>query len=352
MKEIIICLAFMFLSLNLNAQSFIDQQTEQIARQALAEGTASYSADIEYASIVVIETKTGKLLANVATKYEDTEPVDWQEGNNDAVPSGLTRAAIYLALTGYVKPELEIDTGNGTYTDSISRCSIRDLSEKWGGYGLLTLDECLDKSNVGMIKASEIAFHKNAKRFSRALYETGILFGSEPYDDNGMDEEENAWRPCEIMGYNPYSLLQQAAWVNMVANGGRMVLRETENDDKRPIFTIRNREGLKCLRMAMEKIVKQGTGQHMQCDSVRVAGLTNATVTTIPNTYYCFATAFFPAESPRYTVAAYVTKRNLPAGRMLASKIVGQVINGMVGNGFLKKSTSDKTPRRIHPAEK
>lgn len=352
MKQIIICLAFMFLSLNLNAQSFIDQQTEQIARQALVDGAAPYNNDIDYVGAVVIETKTGKILTNVATKYDGARSVDWPEGNYEAVPSGLTRASIYLALTGYVKPNLEIETGNGTYTDSVSRCRIRDLSEKWGGYGLLTLDECLDKSNVGMIKASEIAFHKNAKRFSRALYETGILFGSEAYDDNGMDEEENVWRPCEIMGYNPYSLLQQAAWVNMVANGGRIVLLETENDNKRPIFTIRNSEGLKCLKTAMERIVEQGTGRHMKCDSIRVAGLTNATVTTIPNTYYCFAAAFFPAESPRYTVAAYVTKRNLPAGRMLASKIVGQVINGMVGNGFLKKSTSDKTPRKIHPAEK
>ena len=34
MKEIIISLAFMVISLEMNAQSYIDQQTEQIARQA------------------------------------------------------------------------------------------------------------------------------------------------------------------------------------------------------------------------------------------------------------------------------------------------------------------------------
>lgn len=351
MKQIIICLAFMFLSLNLNAQSFIDQQTEQIARQALVDGAAPNNNDIDYVGAVVIETKTGKILTNVATKYDGVGSVDWPEGNYEAVPSGLTRAAIYLALTGYVKPNLEIETGNGTYTDSVSRCRIRDLSEKWGGYGLLTLDECLDKSNVGIIKASEIAFHKDAKRFSRALYETGILFNSEPYEDDDINEEENIWRPCEIMGYNPYSLIQQAAWVNMVANGGRMVLRETEKDDKRPVLTLRNREGLKCLKTAMERIVGQGTGRHMKCDSVCVAGLTNATVTTVPNMYYCFASGFFPSESPKYTVAVCVKKRNLPAGRMLASKIVGQIINGMISAGCLEKSKSTG-PKRLHPAEK
>lgn len=330
----LVTLFFLLLGFGVEAQTLVDSKLEQFARQALVDGIKDYGDDVNQAGVVIMEVNTGNVVANVSIGQFRGKVKDIPDGNSEAVPPGISRAVLYLSMIDILGPNFVIETGNGLYIDSISGCSITDISYKHGGFGTLTLKKAFDLSDVGIIKAAEIAFNRNMGRYGAALKKTGILFENFDDDNDSFQEDDSwdYWPSCEIIGYrrSPFSLYQQTAWINMVANQGKLMMRFNENDPTAPICEVKNKAGIDSLASAMFETVEYGTGSKMKSKYIRVAGLVNVSPADATNCRGCFAAAFFPYDNPKYTIGLFVNKHDSPSGRNIASKIAGRIIDFMI----------------------
>lgn len=355
----IITLAFVLLGFGVKAQTLIDSDLQQYVRQTLIEGIKEYGDDVNEAGVVIMEVKTGNVIANVSIGQFRGKVKDIPDGNSEAVPAGISRAVLYLSMIDILGSNFIVETGNGLYIDSISGCSITDISYKYGGFGALTLKKAFDLSDVGIIKAAEIAFKKNMGRYGTALKKTGIFFENYDEDNDTIQDEEawDYWPSCEIIGYrrSPFSLYQQTAWINMVANQGKLVMRFDNNDPTAPICEVKNKAGIDSLASAMFETVEYGTGRKMKSKYIRVAGLVNVSPADAINCRGCFAAAFFPYGNPKYTIGLFVNKHDKPVGRNVASKIAGRIIDFMIKE-YLQLQRADevfssiKLPVETNPA--
>ena len=355
----LVTLFFLLLGFGVEAQTLVDSKLEQFARQALVDGIKDYGDDVNQAGVVIMEVNTGNVVANVSIGQFRGKVKDIPDGNSEAVPPGISRAVLYLSMIDILGPNFVIETGNGLYIDSISGCSITDISYKHGGFGTLTLKKAFDLSDVGIIKAAEIAFNRNMGRYGAALKKTGILFENFDDDNDSFQEDDSwdYWPSCEIIGYrrSPFSLYQQTAWINMVANQGKLMMRFNENDPTAPICEVKNKAGIDSLASAMFETVEYGTGRNMKSKYIRVAGLVNVSPTDEINCRGCFAAAFFPYDNPKYTIGLFVNKHDRPAGRIIASKIAGRIIDFMIRH-YLNLQKVDEplpaAPPKHHPTER
>ena len=333
MNRQVVSLVFILLGLGVEAQTLIDRNLQQYARQTLIDGIKDFGDDINQAGVVIMEVNSGNVIANVSIGQLRGKVKDIPDGNREAVPAGISRAVLYLSMMGHLNPDYLVETGDGLYKDSITGCVIEDLSHKRGGFGTLTLKRAVDISDVGIYKAVETAFKRNMGLYGAAMRRTGIFF--ENYDNEADNYQESDswgyWSPCDIIGYrSPFSLYQQTAWVNMVANQGNLLMRFNEDDSTTPICEVKNKAGLDSLASAMFETVEYGTGLKMRSLSIRVAGIVNVSPPDVINCRGCFAAAFFPYDNPRYTLGVYVNKHDRPAGRNIASKIAGNIIEYMI----------------------
>lgn len=332
MNRQVVSLVFILLGLGVEAQTLIDRNLQQYARQTLIDGIKDFGDDVNQAGVVIMEVNSGNVIANVSIGQLRGKVKDIPDGNSESVPAGISRAVLYLSMMGHLSPDYLVETGNGLYKDSLTGCVIEDLSHKRGGFGTLTLKRSLDLSDVGIYKAVETAFKRNMGKYGAAVRRTGIFF--ENYDGEADNYQESDswgyWSPCDIIGYkSPFSLYQQTAWVNMVANQGKLLMRFNENDSTTPICEVKNNAGLDSLASAMFETVEYGTGLKMKSSYIRVAGIVNVSPPDAINCRGCFAAAFFPYEKPRYTIGVFVNKHDKPAGRNIASKIAGNIIEYM-----------------------
>ena len=329
----IITLAFVLLGFGVKAQTLIDADLQHYVRQTLIDGIKEYGDDVNEAGVVIMAVKTGNVIANVSIGQYKGNVKDIPYGNSEGIPSGISRAVLYLSMMGRLSPDFLVETGDGSYKDSITGCVIEDFSHKRGGFGTLTLKRAFDVSDVGIYKAIETAFKRNIGQYGVAVRKTGAFF--ENFDDgSGTFEETDSWgfwSPCDIIGYrSPFSLLQQTAWVNLVANRGKLLMRFNENDSTTPICEVKNKAGLDSLASAMFETVEHGTGHKMKSSYTSVAGIVNVSPPDVINCRGCFAAAFLPYDKPRYTIGVFVNKHDKPVGRNIASKIAGRIIDFMI----------------------
>ena len=351
MKQIL-ALAFILIGFGVKAQTLIVSNVQKNARKALVEGIKDFGDDVNQAGVVIMEVNTGNIIANVSIGQFRGKVKDIPDGNNEPIPTGIGRAILYLSMMDYLKPSFIVETGEGLYVDSISGCTITDMSYDHGGYGALTLKRACDLSDIGIMKATEIAFKKNMGCYGAALRKTGIFF--ENYDDEvGYYHKADSWKywsSCDIIGYkSPFSLIQQTAWVNMVANRGKLLLRLDRADSAAPICEVNNRTGLDSLASAMVETVENGTGSKMRSKYMRVAGIVNVSPPDGINCRGCFAAAFFPYEKPQYTIGLFINKYDKPAGRIIPANIAGIIIDYMAKNHLHLKEDNEV---RYHPCEK
>ena len=318
MKKIITLAFILLLGGGTQAQTLIDTTLNYLCMQSLVEGTSSFESDINYMGVIIMESKTGNVLANVSVGYDNMDVVDIPDGNSKPLHAGIGRAVLYLLLK-----------------------------------------TALDRSDIGMIKAAEVAFLRDMGLYGAALRKTGVFFSDEVYEIDDASDSDQLWSPRDILGYTTYmSLIEQTAWVNAVANGGNLVVRENKNDSLTPICQINNKAGLDSLKSAMLDIVKEGLGLKMKSFHTDVAGIANVSQADVEGNRDCLAIAFFPYNNPQYIVGVNVNKHGVPAGRIIPTRIAGNIINFMAEHYLEDKketammSASDPRQERIRPYEK
>lgn len=361
MKKIITLAFILLLGGGTQAQTLIDTTLNYLCMQSLVKGTSSFESDINYMGVIIMESKTGNVLANVSVGYDNMDVVDIPDGNSKPLHAGIGRAVLYLTMMDKLKPQFIVDVSGGIYKDSLSGEIITDHNYKYGGYGRLLLKTALDRSDIGMIKAAEVAFLRDMGLYGAALRKTGVFFSDEVYETDDASDSDQLWSPRDILGYTTYmSLIEQTAWVNAIANGGKLVVKESESDPIPPMCVIKNKQGIDSLKSAMREIVEDGLGRKMISTHTCVAGLADVTPVDAEGFRGCLAVAFFPYEKPQYTIGVYINKHGLPAGRLIPTLIVGKIIDSMVEHCYLNDCrkmknmvvVKDSIHEKCHPAEK
>ena len=284
-------------------QSLIDEEVQQVASNALSDELSRFpNGEVHLAGAAVMEVQSGSLVANIT--YKDINGILVSiDGSNEYIPGALARSVLYLSMMPEIDPNKTIiDTGNGRYVDATGY-TIQDHNHARGGYGSISLLTCYaNNSNVGIFKALESVIHYDLKEYAKRVNKTGVLFGARA-SGTGI------WDTQNIFGSNPYTLLQQMAWVNAVC-GGPFIVKEEMDDSTEPYDFIENQEGLPYLREAMRQAVTKGLASQLNSEYTDVAALTNANPADVGDKC-SVAVAYFPYDQPQYVVGSYVLKTGL-----------------------------------------
>ncbi len=248
-------------------------------------------------SVYVVETQTGRLIANVSIKKDGVDFVPFVDTYNLG-RTVMVGAATYLAVltSGKVKPETVFDTRNGIYGD------IRDHNWRRGGYGKISLDQALGlRSEVAFTLAREYAYK----------------------DETNLYNE----RVDSYLGAEPNHTLGILTFYNAIANGGRMIKIVEEGDDNFVLNEqIAKKEHIALLQKGLKGAVKNGIFKKADSEYTDVAAC-GRTFDIGDNTMRMELCGYFPADNPQYTVMIVLEKQGRPAS---ANGMCGPVVQKIV----------------------
>ena len=235
------------------------------------------------AIVYVVETKTGKIKANVSYERKGDSFVPYTDTYNEE-QSVMECGSTYLALltTGKVTPKHVYNTGAGVYGN------VRDHNWRRGGYGAISLERALEvRSQIAFTMAKEQVFGGNTSEFDDLIY--SYLGG---------------WPNCA------YGIL---AFYNAVANGGKMVELVSEGAYGNVIQEqIAQPQYIKELQVGLEHSVSQGLMRKAGRDYVKVSAC-GRTFNLTDNNRRMELCGYFPSDNPLYTIMVILEKEGLPA---------------------------------------
>lgn len=353
----------------LDVISSIDMHLQDVASNALRQQLQTH--DAAWGTVILMEVETGMIraMANLTrstSEPQEGEPADYFESFNHAIgtavePGSTFKLASLMAAMndGNVKPEDEIDTGNGVTYFYGKRMSDSNADE--GGSGILKTSEIFEvSSNVGTALTIKNAFGENQQGFLDALERIGVqsatgvrLAGeSQPlvYENVG----DGRWSGLSLtqmsIGYEvTQTPLQILTLYNAVANGGTslrpQLVERLENNGqvvktfkpevlKQSICSSRVLEACQSMLKRVADPEGNGTAQYIFAKSpYRVAGKTGTARIAGPNGYdgryrASFA-GYFPAESPRYSCIVVIadTKSGVYYGSSIAGPVFRELAN-------------------------
>lgn len=234
-------------------------------------------------SLYVVETRTGRIKANVSLERKNTSFIPWKDvytKEHSTMESGAT----YLALlsTGKISADDVIDTDNGVYKE------VKDHNWMKGGFGPITLEQSLGfRSLVAFTKAKEKAFAN-----SPAEYDSKI---------------------SRYMGGQPNEAIGILTFYNAVANGGRLLKLVSEDDSVTVLDEqIEERKYIEELQRGLSNAVSYGYYKKAGRPYIYVAAC-GRTFRKSVKTWRMEMCGYFPAENPMYTIMVVTEKDRLPA---------------------------------------
>ena len=235
------------------------------------------------AIVYVVETKTGKIKANVSYERKGDSFVPCTDTYNEE-QSVMECGSTYLALlsTGKVTPRHVYNTGAGVYGN------VRDHNWRRGGYGTISLERALEvRSQIAFTMAKEQVFGGNTSEFDDLIY--SYLGG---------------WPNCA------FGIL---TFYNAVANGGKMVELVSEGAYGNVIQEqIAQPQYIKELQVGLEHSVSQGLMRKAGRDYVKVSAC-GRTFNLTDNYRRMELCGYFPSDNPLYTIMVILEKEGLPA---------------------------------------
>ena len=162
--------------------SSIDMHLQDVASNALRRQLQAH--DAAWGTVILMEVATGKIRAmtNLTRTQEGTDetPSVYQESFNHAIGTAVEPgstfklASLITAMeSGGVKPDDEIDTGNGVVSFYGRRMSDSNADE--GGHGILTTEDIFEvSSNVGTALTLKGAFGEEPQAFLDGLQRLGV----------------------------------------------------------------------------------------------------------------------------------------------------------------------------------
>ena len=365
----------------LDVVSSIDMHLQDVASNALRQQLQDH--DAAWGTVILMEVSTGMIraMANLTRSSEasaEGERSQYFESFNHAIGTAVEPGSTFKLATlmaamneGNVKPDDEIDTGNGITYFYGKRMS--DSNADQGGSGVLNTTEIFEvSSNVGTALTIKNAFGENPQAFLDALKNIGIqtpcgvrLAGeSTPmvYENVG----DGRWSGLSLtqmsIGYEvTQTPLQTLTLYNAVANGGtalrpQLVERLENNGEIVKTFEpeiLKQRICQPDVLVACQDMLTsvadpegKGTAQYIFAKSpYRVAGKTGTARIAGPNGYdgryrASFA-GYFPAENPRYSCIVVIADTR--SGVYYGSSIAGPVFRELANKVYATDPTFHTT---------
>lgn len=348
----------------------ISNSIQYKVEEALAEGVKRVGG--KSGKAIVLNPKNGEILAMAnypsfdPNEYGSLKPGRWK---NSAIQDNYAPGSIFKLITygaaleeNLIKPEDEIDCGNGTIT--IAKHTFNDSH----AVGKVTYTEAFaQSSNVGAIKTGikvgEKTFYKYARDFGFGE-KTGIRL---PAETAGLLRSPKTWNGDSLasmsIGYEiGVTALQSVAAFATIANDGVKIqphiVKEIRNADGDIVSVIQpqkarvvGKETAKELREMLKQVVIDGTARAAQINGYTSAGKTGTawkydekTKTIDRNKYIASFIGFAPADNPEIVIAVVVDepKGSSRYGGQVAApvfrEIAGQVLPelNIVPDGFLR----------------
>lgn len=312
----------------------VDRSVQYIADTALSQGLKKY--DAEGATIIVMESKTGKILATSSYPKFDPEKYWEYEGKYYTSPivsslyePGSTFKVLVMAAgidSGLVKPDTKCPVCAGPV--ELGGYKIKTWNDQY--YPNTTMTDVIQHSdNTGMVYVGQ---KLGIQRFTSYLKKFGIgnLTG---IDIQGEVTEpirpEKKWIPIDLatasfgqgISVTPIELITA---VNALANDGKVmrpmvvdkiITPENETITMKPqmISQAVSPASAKVMTWVMVNAVEKGESQFAKIAGYNVAGKTGTAQIPVEghydptNTNASFV-GFFPAENPRITMLVVVHK--------------------------------------------
>lgn len=310
----------------------LDRTIQYIAEKRIKEGVLKYEA--EGASIIVMDTKTGMILADASVpQFDPQHYYDFPNTSfknpilSDLFEPGSTFKVLVMAAAidlNKVKPETKCTICSGPVP--IGEYSIKTWNNEYNAN--TTMTEVIQHSdNTGMVFAGRKMGQDN---FLAYLKRFGI---GEP---TGIDLQGEAaaplrdeWREIDLATATfgqgiSITPLQLITGVNAIANGGNLmkpyVVKEIETQDGRKIAikpTLERRvikeSTAKTMTWMMVNAVEKGEAQWTKLPHYSIAGKTGTAQIPVAGHYDPSETnasfvGFFPAEDPKITMLVVVHK--------------------------------------------
>ena len=338
MKSYIAILTLVMASLAAHGQSLVDHAMQEAARQAIMEMVNSGDdTGFSAVSVAVMDNGNGNVLTLLDLKMT-TDGLQ-EVADNDYRPyyhDGNTMAIMYLLLLeSGVSPD-EMHYTPCVYRDSASR-RIRILDHQVGDPCYMSLKVAMDRSDVVMVKALEKRFGKSMREFAYYLNMTGSWLGDTDQDwtiDDFSGQENDDWQAADAFAPGEQSTtLQMAAWMQAVANDGKMMTPRLDASDKQDVYmTMKAQESnIGLLKEALRDAVLVGCAKSANSPMVPVSGMVNVTV-DMTTRERC---AMFNGFIPGYTVTVNLVMRSGDANdapAAIARNIIEWIANNRINN--------------------
>ncbi|ASN80381.1 peptidoglycan D,D-transpeptidase FtsI family protein [Deinococcus ficus] len=301
----------------------LEPRTQAAAESALGKAVVKHRA--EYGSVVVMETRTGRLLA--AASYPPFDPNNWRSYSREAIrnrpfldvyePGSVIKGLVVAAAIneGLTTPTTQYDTPMRRYVGGRWGSTINDAVAH---PPVLTTKQVLRySSNVGMTHIVEQFPNEGLRNY---LLEYG--FGRDVsiptvMTATGRLQPLRNWgdlvRATNAFGQGmDTTTLQLAAAYNALANDGRYVSpRLVEDAGRLEQREVIRPDSARTTRAMLQAVIDEGIPGQAGLAGYALAGKTGTAQVVVGKRYSgeiynsVFA-GFFPADAPRVTVAVMV----------------------------------------------
>ncbi|BDP41866.1 penicillin-binding protein 2 [Deinococcus aetherius] len=341
----------------------LDPGVQSAAERALATAIPKHQA--EYGSVVVLETRTGRVLA--AASYPPFDPNRWREYSGDdrrnrpfldVFEPGSTVKGLVVAAAlneGLTTPNTKYETPMHRFVGGRWGSTIRDAVAH--PKALTTRQVLRYSSNVGM---SHLVEHFPAEKMRGYLGRYG--FGEDVniptvMTSTGRLQPLRKWddlvRATNAFGQGMSSTtLQLAAAYNAVANDGLYVSpRLVEGEPAGERREVLRPETARITRAMLQAVIEEGIPHQAGLKGYALAGKTGTAQVSegakgyASDIYDSVFAGFFPADAPRVTVAVMVHGAKLEYhGSQLAAPIYRDIASEILSRWATAPLPPTKTP--------
>lgn len=337
----------------------LDLRIQDIAHSALQKQLVKFNA--EHGTVIVIETKTGKVRAMVNLRR--TEPGLYVDAYNYALKDNIEPGSTFKTISllaamddGFIDESTTVNVGGGVWSYAGQR-----ISDGHGG-GTYEISDVLAKSsNVGTAKLITKFYADKPQVFLDHLRKWK-LFDKMDIELPGITKpkiltpESKRWNAATLAsisyGYSTnINLLQLATFYNGIANGGQMLkplFIDKIMKDGHVVYTAKpevmvkkmaSEKAISMMNSALTKAVEKGTGRSIFTPNLKMAGKTGTARFEYwlpgPMKYRASFAGFYPANDPKYTCYVMISEPETSKG-FYGGTVSAPVFKEIAGKTFLK----------------
>jgi cell division protein FtsI (penicillin-binding protein 3) len=312
----------------------VDRSIQYDVEQAMIDRVSELGA--RGGTAIVMDTKTGEIIAMVGVRKNDQGVVEVTSGNiavvDAAEPGSVVKAiTVSAALNeGTVTPDMMFEVPSAEkFSDTVLHDAEVHKTEYWPVSQIVT-----KSSNIGTIKVMLTlgdTMREKKEKLDSYLRAFGLGQTSPldfPGESQGVYNDWKKWEGAEqyTMAYGQglaSTSIQLVSAINVIANGGVYVAPKlikstiaadgtmTDTEPSATHVVVRPEVAAQVNTM-LRSVVCEGTAKPAQLDGITVAGKTGTGLKAQDNgtyedadgnrKYYSSFVGFFPAEAPRVTV--------------------------------------------------